>query len=418
MELRDGSVLQDGLQFTPRQQKPGKVISYIPYPVIGQITKVAAPEDDDNFDQETYLCDVHVTELGIDLFQVPWTLPKAGPDNYVHYGPVAATANLDFTPFNARQLDPKVSNGDTCIVVFAFGSVHKPYIIRILPHNQSGPNGMSPDPRPTAEDGDVYKVRFNGTNVLIDKDGNLTIENTDTLDPLVPRQKVFTINWNNAGGDANVVTIDMTAGNESVAIDHATGSFVHMDPDGSIDMASSEGDEILVSPSEGIQLSTPANDGTSISMKDGQIDIVAGQGVSIEAQGGPFSITVDGDYDITSNNGGVNITADGGDVSVKSSSGGVSVEADGGDVSAVVKGGDFKVAVGDPIVESELLLGGGKFKIKNLTGELVDNLEKEVGAWVDNAATAILTSVGPGAVSPAIVTVLTAVRLFLSSLKA
>lgn len=400
-ELRDGTILQDGLKFTPRLPSPGNKVRYIPFPVEGQITKVVPPEGDENFDQETYLCDVHITEMGIDLFQVPWMLPKAGPDNYVHFGPVAASKNFDFTPFNQSALKPKVSDGDTVVVVFIMGDVARPKIIAMLPHNQSGPNGLCPDPRPTEDDGDCFKVRFGGTSLMIDQDGNVSIKNTLTLDEVlsgepIPAPKTFTIDLTDGAGAHTTLVMDGDTGN--LTFEGSNGTTVTIDNDNdAVDILCDDGDELSVSAADGIQASTPSNGGTSLSMKDGQIDLVAGQG---------FSVTTQGDsYDIVS---------DGGDVNIKSSAGAVNIEADGGDIALKATGGAFSV---EDQTGNKILLGGGKFNVTMAAGELIDTLEKEVGAFVDNATAAVLTSVGPGQLSPAIVTVLTNVRVFLNSIK-
>lgn len=426
-DLRDGSVLQDGLRFTPRKPNPGDATRYIPYPVEGQIVNVVAPEGDDNFDQETYLCDIHVTELGIDLFQVPWTLSKAGPDNYVHVGPVAASANLfDPTsgelpkPFNKQLLQPKVSDGDTVVVIFIMGDVHRPKIIAMLPHNQSGPNGMCPDPRPTADDGDCAKVRFGGLSIFLDQDGNLSIYNTQSLDEkmagqVIPTPKTITIDLTDSLGAHTVTTLEGETGN--LTYEGSNGTQVTVDnANDAIDLLCNFGDEISVSAADGIQMSTPASGGTSISMKSGQIDVEAGQGISLTTDGSDLDVISNGgDVNVTSSTGAVSIEADGGDVDIKSTTGGVTIEADGGDVEVKATGGSFKVS---DLAGDALELGSGKFKVSNAGGELVDNLEKEVGAFVDNAASAVLTSVGPGQLSPAIVSVLTTVRVFLNTLKA
>lgn len=377
--LADGTVVQDGLRVTPRRPSSAPGLNYLPYPVIGQITKVAFIDSDDNGPGETCLCDIHIQELGIDFFQVPWTLPKAGPDNYVHYGPVAASKNLDLSPFNAQLLKPKVSDGDTVIVVCAYGDPQKPYILRVIPHNQSGVDGMSPDPRPGEADGDCYKVRFNGTYLLIDKDGNLTIKNTDALDKLTPRAKVLTIDWNKADGDGHVVTIDMTSGSEVVQIEHSTGSTVLMDPDGAVTVQSKDGDKVLVSPTEGVQVSAQAGGNATASFKDGNIDIVADNNITLTASGGNYTID-----------------AAGGDLVLKSSAGAVTVEADGGDVNVKSTTGNVKLT---DSAGATLKLATGKVALGTSAAEIVDLFSKTL-AKLNSAFTDLSTTTAPGFGAP------------------
>lgn len=397
-ELRDGAVLQGGLRYHERKANPGDSVRYIPFPVEGQIFNAVAPEDDLNFDQETYLCDIHVTEMGIDLFQVPWTLGKAGPDNYVHVGPVAASKNLFDPasgelpkPFNKQLLQPKVSNGDTVIVVFIMGDVHRPKIIAMLPHNQSGPNGLCPDPRPTADDGDCAKVRFGGMSMLLDKAGNLSIYNTQSLDEVmtgqvIPTPKTISIDLTDSLGEHTVTTFDGATGNLTYEGSNGTQMTVDNEND-EIDLLCSFGDELSISAADGIQASTPANGGTSLSMKNGQVDITAGQGVSITAMGGPFDITVEGDYDITSSGGAVNIEAQGGDVSVQSDTGDVSVQASAGAVKLVGSGG------------AELNLTGAQVALGSPAAEVVDLLSQTVD-MLTNIATDLSTTTAAGFGAP------------------
>ena len=404
-ELRDGSILQGGLRFTPRHQNPGDAVRYIPFPVEGQIFNVAAPEDDQNFDQETYLCDIHVTEMGIDLFQVPWTLGKAGPDNYVHVGPVAATANLfDPTagelpkPFNKQLLNPAVSNGDTVVVVFIMGDVHRPKIIAMLPHNQSGPNGMCPDPRPTADDGDCAKIRFGGMSIFLTEDGDLNIYNTQSLDEkmtgqVIPTPKTITVDLTDATGQHSVTTIDGATGNLTHEGSNGTTFTVDNETD-TIDLLAAFGDEISVSAADGIQMSTPAAGGTSISMKNGQIDITAGQGVSIEAMGGPFDISVSGDYDISSTTGNVTVSAVAGAVKL-TGSGGAELNLDGAQVA----------------------LGGPSAELLDLFDQTLDLFKNAVTDLASTTAAGFGAPISSVAAFAALIPQITAVKTLLATIK-
>lgn len=192
-ELHDNTVVQDGLKMRDRGMYPGDNVAKIGYPVRAQVLNVYTIDLEDNADGETSVCDLHVSSLGIDLTKVPFLLQKAGVDNYIHYGPISASGNVDKSQFDSRRIDPSVSNGDTVIVSFIDGDVRQGVIIGVQPHSQSGFGGVSPDTRPASTDGDVYKVRMNGMNMLIDDDGNVSFKSTKTFDESIPRNKKFTI---------------------------------------------------------------------------------------------------------------------------------------------------------------------------------------------------------------------------------
>lgn len=353
--LSDGTALQDGLRFTPRAGNPGDTVRYVPFPVEGQITKVVAPESDENFDQETYLCDIHVTELGIDLFKVPWMLAKAGPDNYVHYGPVAATANLIVPgelplPFNSSVLKPKVSNGDTVIVVFLMGDVHRPRIISMAPHNQSGPQGICPDPRPTEEDGDCYKVRFGGTSLMIDQDGNVSIYNTATIDELaigqvIPTPKTFTVTLTDSLGQESTTLFDGATGSWSYEGSKGTKATFDNENDGFSFETAAGATSLEVSTANGVQIAAP---GVTASFKSGAIEFVVTSGFKVNTTATGYEIIADaGDVLIQANAGNVIVDANGG-VTVNSATGDVALEGSGG---ARAKLGSGMVGLGKPGAE-------------------------------------------------------------------
>lgn len=185
--LPDGSVVQDGMNHEERDDS-GNSVQQIFYPVKAQVTNLYYLDDPQNPYRETVLLDL-ITSRGLRLSKVPWTLEKGGVDNYIHVAPTAASANVDGSPFDASLLNPRVSNGDTVLVVFVDGDVRQPHILKVVPHNQSGPLGQCPRPRLGRSGGDYYRVRMNGTNLTIDKDGNVSIVTTPTLAGQVPEKK-------------------------------------------------------------------------------------------------------------------------------------------------------------------------------------------------------------------------------------
>jgi len=188
-ELTDGTIVQDGLK--PYQRTASLNNGFIPYPVRAAVKSVYYVDEEDNRDGDTCVCDLYVDSLGINLYKVPWLLSKGSADNYVDIRPEMATANVDIDGpdsllFDSSRLNPKISNGDTVLVLFIDGLVMQPVIVSSFPHRQSGFGGASPSPRDGSDLGTGAKVRFNGTNIVIDKNGNIIIENTATLIPKIP----------------------------------------------------------------------------------------------------------------------------------------------------------------------------------------------------------------------------------------
>lgn len=212
-ELPDGTILQDGLKLRDRGPDPAKNVRHIPYPVKGIILDVYETDLVPNRDGETTVCDIYVQSIGVVLFKVPFLLDKASADNYVHYGPVANTGNVDGAPFNKGRIDPRVSNGDSVLVVFVDADVHQPVIVKMIPQPQSGFDGVSPEPREGVDAGDHYKVRMNGMNFRMDKDGNVRFWDTKALDPNIPAKKKVTFELQAEGDQQKVeVEFDNTGG--------------------------------------------------------------------------------------------------------------------------------------------------------------------------------------------------------------
>lgn len=83
--------------------------------------------------------------------------------------------------------------------------------------------------------------------------------------------------------------------------------------------------------------------------------------------------------------------------------------------------GDWKINVtGDVEITAgpaTFSMKSGKFQIKGATGELLDLFDQDLDAFINNAATLVLTSVGPGQLSPAVVTLLGNIKGFLAGIK-
>jgi hypothetical protein len=251
--LADGSVRQDGLVLHERDTQ-GRGVGKINYPVLARVLKVYDIDDDENNrNGDTVVCDLHVTELGITLTQAQVLYPIGGADNYMHVPIHENTANLDGSKFNNLVDDPKLADGDTVLVVFVMGDIHRPYILSVQSHWQSGMNGKveSPSPRPKKEDGKSFKLRINGTNFIIDKDGNVIFETTDVVnqdESEVPRKKKMMFNFDGADGQGHLFVFD--AEDNSIMITHKSGSVYKMTGTGSILMHDSNGDSLYMDPSD------------------------------------------------------------------------------------------------------------------------------------------------------------------------
>lgn len=149
---------------------------------------------------------------------------------------------------------------------------------------------------------------------------------------------------------------------DTVSIGTITGTNVKVEGSSDkITIAAAFGDNIEVSAANGIQMSTPANGGTSISMVGGVIDISG-------FAGGTFSSDI----------------------------GFIELEAQGG---------------------SKLKLDNGKVGLGGPTAELLDLFDQELDSFINNAATLTLTVVGPGSLNPAVVTLLTNIKILLNTIK-
>ncbi len=254
MDFDDNHVKQDGLPTARRISEVDDPDPYIPHPVTGVITQLYHVDNAQNRDGETILCDIHCQQVGWDLFRVPWLEGLGSADNYDHEVPKAFTKNLDGTKFNAQRINPKIGDGDTVVVCFINGNPHQPEILKVLPHNQAGHKGLSPSPRPVTADGVCSKKRRNGTDIIIDKNGNILVDNTNTLDKDIQKKKKITIDLNakkddgtretqqvkieidnsgngllrftttNAAGKSQIMTYDANAKSMTMTNQHANGA--------------------------------------------------------------------------------------------------------------------------------------------------------------------------------------------------
>ena len=367
MFMPDGSVIQDGLRHFPARSAPERDLMKIYYPVKGIVINVYAMDEEENRDGESYVADVRVLSMGLDLFRVPFALAKADVNNYIHYSPVPASSNVDFTPFDTTKIDPRKADSSTVIVSFIDGEVRQPVIIGMMPHYQSGPEGVNKTPRPGVDDGDCYRMVFNGLSFWIDKDGNLLIEQVDVFDPLLKQnydkkirmylknplptalsQELEVLIDNSADGSIQLRTSDSLGNEQKATLDNADNSIL-LESKGVVH------DNSILMDADGITLTTN---------KDLVENITGNQTLNVT---GDWNIAVTGSAKITSTTGSVELEG----------SGGAKAKLDSG-----------MVGLGGPA--AELLDLVDQFLTKAQTGAT-----KAASAATASAAIVVPTAVGP-----------------------
>lgn len=282
-------------------------------------------------------------------------------------------------------------------------------------------------------DGLFDRFEYNGFEFLIDPDGNYTITMIGMKDPttnfVTNTDAVGSVFTFNVDGDFSF----MTAGGTLVTINNAEDS---------VSIICNDEDQIVVSKADGIQMSTPASGGTSISCKSGVIEINAAKGFILNSDdegfeittatdlkatvGGDLNASVDGDTVLTLSGkldaavtGDVTLQTDGkaevtaqGDVSLESSAGkasvkaaqDISVESSGGKVD--VKGAtelSFKDATG-----AGVHIAAGKTALGNSGGEVFAILNELVTALSTTTAAGFGAPISCVAQMPAILVKITA----------
>jgi hypothetical protein len=189
--LSDGTVVQGGLKFKQRGFDP----HYIPYPVVGIIRKVYHLDSKDSTGISVF-CDVNIPAFGIDLFQVPFAQEKSSVDNFIDYRPKGLKQRVhkkgeEPEAANDLILDTTKDDGDAVLIVFINANVQFPMIIKTLPSYHTRADGdIAPYPRYGEEKGDHYRIRMNGMEMYIDKDGNLEFKSTKTYEKTEANKKI------------------------------------------------------------------------------------------------------------------------------------------------------------------------------------------------------------------------------------
>lgn len=198
--------------------------------------------------------------------------------------------------------------------------------------------------------------------------------------------------------DGSKVHIKSEPTDSSINIETPGGALVNVD--GTNDKITAQvafGDTIEISAADGIQASTPAAGGTSLSMKSGKIDITCAQAATFTSE--QASITVEGKAD----------------VSIISDTGSLNLNASAGDIEAQASGG------------ATLKLSNGKVGLGIAAAELVDLLDQTIDqlkqTLTDIQLITVPTAVGPSGVPvnassfAATISALTSVKTKVTSIK-
>ena len=207
--------------------------------------------------------------------------------------------------------------------------------------------------------------RVSPTNRGIYTPGGHLIEIDDGTDPLGTKRGIRITT-----SEGTTVFLNDEAADNSLDILMESGTHVRVDgTEDAITLESNFGDSATISRADGIQLSTPAAGGTSISMKSGKIDIECAGDSTYTSSGGNITIEA---------NGTISITTDTGDYEINAAAGDITLTASGG---------------------AELKLSGGQVALGGPTVELLDLLDQTMTQF-DQTLTAIEAITVPTAVGP------------------
>ena len=174
---------------------------------------------------------------------------------------------------------PEETDGEAVWCLFIKGDADRPIIIGSDLHPRIDDNANYTAPGST--DGEQEVWEFNGLQFKIDSDGTMTFEIVPVSDPMTKAPK----NLLSAG---TILTLDKD-GNFTFL--NKTGTSIEAsNADDSVTVKSAFGDMLSVSKIDGIQTSTPAAGGTSISCKAGKVDITAALDITVTSSSGSLAL--------------------------------------------------------------------------------------------------------------------------------
>lgn len=406
----------------------------LPYIVEGEIIKLAEQVKDT--DPIRYVCKV-IMENGSEIIlpNVQAATLFGGIGDYLQ---IRSRTSFDVT--KEIQKDPrngekfKASVGDRVYISFINGSFMKPIIIGYAQH----PNQTNEFKDNFGTDAPAAILQYLGIRVEVNKDGELKFihkgapeikfapKGEGLLGALSTLSSVSSLP--NGLKDNNQAITNQSEDEITLFEMLKGGIFRIRDAEGQIieidrikkriylsnnDLKSTED----VAATGGLQLSTNTTDAEYLLLdKNKEIALLNARKIA-------QIYSFDKRKDVTEGNhehkiGGNNTIIIGGDEDVKIS----------GNRSYVVAGNDDKKISGNWTVTStgdiqldgslaKLKLSKGKVGLGGPTAELLDLFDQEIDAFLNNASSLVLTAVGPGVLNPAVVTLLTNIKILLGTIK-
>lgn len=236
----------------------------------GYVQKAVFPDDDENITGDM---EYHVTIKG-QLYAGVLDMSSAGSIFNSHLRVRRGVGRDKTSPDGlADETLEEKKDGEAVWCLFAGGDGDVPIIVRSATHPRAAenPNYI----KPTAALGEFERYEQNGFEFLITADGELSITMVGLADPTTGLPKDPTV----------VGTVAKFSKDGGFAFMNAKGTtFEVSQADDSITMQSAFGDKLAISAADGIQASTPAGGGTSISMKGGKLDVLSAQDLTVTSQ--------------------------------------------------------------------------------------------------------------------------------------
>jgi len=256
----------------------------------GYVQKAVFPDDDGNITGEME----YLVTIKAQLYAGVLDMSSAGSifNNHLRVRRGVGKDKTSPDGLADETLEEK-KDGEAVWCLFAGGDGDVPIIVRSATHPRAAenPNYI----KPTAALGEFERYEQNGFEFLITADGELSITMVGVADPTTGLPKDPTV----------VGTVAKFSKDGGFAFMNAKGTtFEVSQADDSITMKSAFGDSVVVSAADGIQASTPAGGGTSISMKSGKLDVLAAQDVTVTSSTGKVVVAGATEVDVQDTAGG------------------------------------------------------------------------------------------------------------------
>ncbi len=393
------------LQSYFNQGSVGEVYSHGGQLMLGQVEKIHYVKDATNRSKQFIEYDVSVRDAhgGQSLLRNLRKMEGLGGAN--DYSETVLEANDYASDGKLNQGNIfKNKNGTLVIVACINKSFDKPFILGAFAHPKTIGGALATGVHKASE--------FRGVKQEIDKDGNftLTVQGAKTAKGEAADTTVTPVTFR-IGKDGTITTatghkiaiiseagkqqikiqtsanqlfvIDDTTGNETITMLQKQGGMVNITKDGSISITSADGNLLFLNAVDGE---------ASLIQKDGTILSLTNAGITIGDKTGQQILAItDGKIQMSSS----------GEISNQASAFGV----DAGTVelkdqaTGVIRLSNGLVAIGKP------------------GAELLDLVDQTLDEFINNAPALVTTVMGPGALSPAIVTALGLIKIALTTIK-